>query len=138
MLFMIIEEPLKNLERLSASVYHLRMETIAAWMALAPEPLPCTPRELFDGQRQRVMTTRALTLEPAALVLDRTASALDVAVQVQILVLLQQLQQQLGLSYLFVTHDLAMVRRIADSATVLRAGRVMEHGGVDHLSATPQ
>ncbi|NRE99019.1 ABC transporter ATP-binding protein, partial [Klebsiella variicola] len=65
-------------------------------------------------------------------------SALDVTVQAQILALLQQLQQQLGLSYLFITHDLATVRRIADSVTVLRAGQVVEHGDVDRLFATPQ
>ena len=137
-LFAIIEEPLKNFERLSAPARRLRVENVAARVALAPELLSRTPRELSGGQRQRVAIARALILEPAILVLDEATSALDVTVQAQILALLQQLQQQLGLSYLFITHDLATVRRIADSVTVLRAGQVVEHGDVDRLFATPQ
>ena len=127
-LFAIIEEPLKNFERLSAATRRQRVESVAARVALAPELLSRTPRELSGGQRQRV----------AILVLDEATSALDVTVQAQILALLQQLQQQLGLSYLFITHDLATVRRIADSVTVLRAGQVVEHGDVNCLFAAPQ
>ncbi|HGY5191498.1 TPA: ATP-binding cassette domain-containing protein [Klebsiella pneumoniae] len=137
-LFAIIEEPLKNFERLSAATRRQRVESVAARVALAPELLSRTPRELSGGQRQRVAIARALILEPAILVLDEATSALDVTVQAQILTLLQQLQQQLGLSYLFITHDLATVRRIADSVTVLRAGQVVEHGDVNRLFAAPQ
>lgn len=114
------------------------MESVAARVALAPELLSRTPRELSGGQRQRVAIARALILEPAITVLDEATSALDVTVQAQILALLEQLQQQLGLSYLFITHDLATVRRIADSVTVLRAGQVVEHGDVGRLFAAPQ
>ncbi|STW14290.1 ABC transporter ATP-binding protein [Klebsiella pneumoniae subsp. rhinoscleromatis] len=123
---------------LSAATRRQRVESVAARVALAPELLSRTPRELSGGQRQRVAIARALILEPAILVLDEATSALDVTVQAQILALLQQLQQQLGLSYLFITHDLATVRRIADSVTVLRAGQVVEHGDVNRLFAAPQ
>ncbi|WP_265670588.1 dipeptide ABC transporter ATP-binding protein [Klebsiella grimontii] len=137
-LFEIIEEPLKNFDRLNAETRRQRVETVAARVALAPELLSRTARELSGGQRQRVAIARALILEPTILVLDEATSALDVTVQAQILALLQQLQQQLGLSYLFITHDLATVRRIAHSVTVLRAGQVVEHGDVSRLFSDPQ
>ncbi|HFT7528214.1 TPA: ABC transporter ATP-binding protein, partial [Enterobacter mori] len=81
---------------------------------------------------------RALILEPTLIVLDEATSALDVTVQAQILALLQQLQQQLGLTYLFITHDLATVRRIAHTVTVLQGGKVIEHGAVETLFNAPQ
>ncbi|VUS32490.1 dipeptide ABC transporter ATP-binding protein [Klebsiella spallanzanii] len=137
-LFEIIEEPLKNFDRLNVEARRQRVETVAARVALAPELLSRTARELSGGQRQRVAIARALILEPTILVLDEATSALDVTVQAQILALLQQLQQQLGLTYLFITHDLATVRRITHSVTVLRAGRVVEHGEVGRLFAAPQ
>lgn len=137
-LFEIIEEPLKNFDRFSAGIRRQRVETVAARVALAPELLSRTARELSGGQRQRVAIARALILEPTILVLDEATSALDVTVQAQILALLQQLQQQLGLTYLFITHDLATVRRIAHSVTVLRAGQVIEHGDVGRLFSAPQ
>ena len=114
------------------------METVAQRVALPVELLTRTARELSGGPRQRVAIARALILEPTILVLDEATSALDVTVQAQILALLQQLQQQLGLTYLFITHDLSTVRRIAHSVTVLRSGQVVEHGDVETLFPSPQ
>ena len=110
---------------------------MAQRVALPVELLTRTAR-LSGGQRQRVAISRALILEPTILVLDEATSALDVTVQAQILALLQQLQQQLGLTYLFITHDLSTVRRIAHSVTVLRSGQVVEHGDVETLFTSPQ
>lgn len=137
-LFEIIEEPLKNFSRLAKAERKVRVETVAQRVALPVELLSRTARELSGGQRQRVAVARALILEPTILVLDEATSALDVTVQAQILALLQQLQQQLGLTYLFITHDLSTVRRIAHSVTVLRSGQVVEHGDVETLFTSPQ
>ena len=137
-LFAIIEEPLRNFEKISRDQRRQRVEAVAQRVALPLELLTRQPRELSGGQRQRVAIARALVLEPAILVLDEATSALDVTVQAQILQLLQQLQQELGLTYLFITHDLATVRRIAHSVTVLRAGEVVEQGDTVTLFSAPQ
>ncbi|PLR37517.1 ABC transporter ATP-binding protein [Chimaeribacter coloradensis] len=136
-LYQIIEEPLLNFAPLSKSERRARVEAVTTRVALPLELLARKPRALSGGQRQRVAIARALVLQPGILVLDEATSALDVTVQAQILALLQQLQQQLGLTYLFISHDLATVRRIAHSVTVLRAGEVVDQGPVAALFAHP-
>ncbi|KOC89310.1 dipeptide ABC transporter ATP-binding protein [Winslowiella iniecta] len=136
-LYDMIEEPLLNFAPLSKAERRLRVEDVALRVALPVELLTRKPRELSGGQRQRVAIARALVLQPDILVLDEATSALDVTVQAQILGLLQQLQHQLGLTYLFISHDLATVRRIAHTVTVLRAGQVVDQGDVDTLFRQP-
>jgi peptide/nickel transport system ATP-binding protein len=124
----IVAEPLRNHGRTDRSERRRRAAEALERVALPSVLAGRRPAELSGGQRQRVAIARALVLEPAVLVLDEAVSALDVTVQAQILDLLDRLQQDLGLTYLFISHDLAVVRQISDTVSVMRDGRVVEHG----------
>lgn len=133
----IIREPLDRYQTESTHEQHARVLAAIKAVGLDDELLRRRPTELSGGQRQRVAIARALILRPDVLVLDEPTSALDVSVQADLVEVLFKLQAEYGLTYLFVSHDLSLVRQIADTVTVLQHGNVVEDGTVAQIFNAP-
>jgi peptide/nickel transport system ATP-binding protein len=136
--FNTIAEPLKIHKVGSKKEQEARVRELLDLVAMPSSMLSRYPGELSGGQRQRVAIARALALGPEALILDEAVSALDVLVQSQVLSLLNDLQDEMGLTYLFITHDLAVVKQIADETLVMKSGRIVERGETDALFDNPE
>lgn len=115
-----------------------RVVEMLRMVGLGEEALSRYPRSFSGGQRQRIAIARALVIRPKLLICDEPVSALDVSVQAQVINLLQDMQQQLGLGILFVAHDLAVVRHLCTTVAVLEKGRIVEHGTREQVFDAPQ
>lgn len=133
-----VAEPLIVHEGLSGRTLRARVQEVLETVGLQRQHMYRFPHELSGGQRQRVGLARALALRPKLLVLDEPTSALDVSVQAQMLTLLERLQEAFGLTYLFISHNLAVIRHICDRVAVMYLGRIVEMAPVETLFNAPR
>lgn len=135
----IIGEPLSiHFPKQSKKKRRARIEELLRLVGLKPEHIDRYPHEFSGGQRQRIGIARALAVEPEFIICDEPVSALDVSVQAQIVNLLQDLQQKMGLTYLFISHDLAVVEHLCNEILVMTNGQLVEQGPAESLLANPR
>ncbi len=133
----IVGNPLKLQGAASGAQLRTQVQELLERVGLSPEHYDRYPHEFSGGQRQRIGIARAIALKPKLVVADEPVSALDVSIQAQIVNLLDDLQDELGLTYLFVAHDIGVVRHIADRIAVMHNGRIVEQGSADQVCERP-
>ncbi len=134
----IIAEPLRNYESLSHQQEKFRAAELLERVGLSSESLYKYPHQFSGGQRQRIGIARAIALKPKLIIADEPVSALDVSVQAQVLNFLQDIQQELGLTYLFISHDLGIIRHMCDKIGIMYRGRHVEQGTTQDIFERPQ
>ncbi|RPF54068.1 ABC transporter ATP-binding protein [Aquisalibacillus elongatus] len=134
----IIAEPLRNYENLSKDEEKKRVKDLLEKVGLTAESMLKYPHEFSGGQRQRIGVARAIALEPKLIIMDEPVSALDVSVQAQVLNFMQDLQKELNLTYLFISHDLSVVKHMCDRIGIMYNGRYVEEGTTKEIFNDPQ
>ncbi len=134
----IVEEPLKIHTKQSPAERRDRVVWLMQKVGLSPEYIHRYPHEFSGGQRQRIGIARALATNPKIVIADEPVSALDVSIQAQVVNLMQDLQQEFGLSYIFIAHDLSVVRHISDRIAVMYKGEIVEIGEAENIYQKPQ
>ena len=134
----IVAEPLRNFEKLTEKQELDRIQELLAIVGLSPESVYKYPHEFSGGQRQRIGIARAIALNPKLIIADEPVSALDVSVQAQVLNFMKDIQQELGLTYLFISHDLGIIRHMCDHVGLLYKGRFVEEGTTDDIFENPK
>ncbi|NBD27429.1 ABC transporter ATP-binding protein [Paenibacillus glycinis] len=134
----IVAEPLRNFEKLSAREEKRRVEQLLEQVGLSPETIHKYPHQFSGGQRQRIGIARAIALKPKLIIADEPVSALDVSVQAQVLNFLQEIQERLQLTYLFISHDLGIIRHMCDHIGIMYKGRYVEQGTTADIFENPQ
>lgn len=134
----IISEPLIVNKLASGKELEKRVHQLLEYVGLGPHHLERYPHEFSGGQRQRIGIARALALDPKLIICDEPVSALDVSIQSQVLNLLEELQQELGLTYIFISHDLSVVEHISDRVAVMYLGKIVEMGTREEIFESPK
>ena len=134
----IIAEPIRNFEKLSPQEEKRKVQYFIERVGLNPESIYKYPHEFSGGQRQRIGIARALTLNPKLIIADEPVSALDVSVQAQVLNFMKEIQKEFQLTYLFISHDLGIIRHMCDRIGIMYRGRFVEEGTSEEIFQNPQ
>ncbi|WP_042144064.1 ABC transporter ATP-binding protein [Paucisalibacillus sp. EB02] len=134
----IISEPLRNFENLTRKEERKRVQELLELVGLSPESILKYPHEFSGGQRQRIGIARAIALKPKLIIADEPVSALDVSVQAQVLNFMKEIQKELDLTYLFISHDLGVIKHMCDDIGIMYKGRYVEEGTAEDIFLNPQ
>lgn len=134
----IVAEPLRNFENLTKREERMRVIELLERVGLSPESILKYPHEFSGGQRQRIGIARAIALKPKLIIADEPVSALDVSVQAQVLNFMKDIQKDLNLTYLFISHDLGIVKHMCDEIGIMYKGRYVEEGKTEEIFNNPQ